>query len=156
MSNFDLLPKPIRLTQENEWAKKSKSAKNIVFSALFGTLERTLTSDLPLRRRPLYTTELPGHILYNSNLWPFAFLQRRGLKRPLRRTIFYPLNYTGMTEFQHIVPNLLGNVKKMKPDFSGRLIVDQRDCSWTEFQKASNEMNGKKFHFPLYRRQMFC
>ena len=27
-----------------------------------GTLERTLTSDLPLRRRLLYTTELLGHI----------------------------------------------------------------------------------------------
>ena len=33
-----------------------------MFSALFGTLKRTLTSDLPLRRRPLYTTELLGHI----------------------------------------------------------------------------------------------
>ena len=31
--------------------------------AVFGTLKRTLTSDLPLRRRPLYTTELSGHIL---------------------------------------------------------------------------------------------
>ena len=30
--------------------------------AVFGTLKRTLTSDLPLRRRPLYTTELSGHI----------------------------------------------------------------------------------------------
>ena len=29
---------------------------------LYGTPERTLTSDLPLRRRPLYTTELLGHI----------------------------------------------------------------------------------------------
>ena len=27
-----------------------------------GTPERTLTSDLPLRRRTLYTTELLGHI----------------------------------------------------------------------------------------------
>ena len=35
----------------------------------FGTLKRTLTSDLPLRRRPLYTTELSGRILYNSNFW---------------------------------------------------------------------------------------
>ena len=29
---------------------------------VFGTPERTLTSDLPLRRRTLYTTELLGHI----------------------------------------------------------------------------------------------
>ena len=28
----------------------------------FGTPERTLTSDLPLRRRTLYTTELLGHM----------------------------------------------------------------------------------------------
>ena len=42
--------------------KKIESAENTLFSALFGTLKRTLTSDLPLRRRPLYTTELSGHI----------------------------------------------------------------------------------------------
>ena len=29
-----------------------------------GTPERTLTSDLPLRRRPLYTAELLGHICF--------------------------------------------------------------------------------------------
>ena len=31
---------------------------------VIGTPERTLTSDLPLRRRPLYTAELLGHIFY--------------------------------------------------------------------------------------------
>ena len=30
---------------------KVKVPKNVVFSALFGTLERTLTSDLPLRSK---------------------------------------------------------------------------------------------------------
>ena len=33
---------------------------------LFGTPERTLTSDLPLRRRMLYTTELLGRISYRN------------------------------------------------------------------------------------------
>ena len=43
-----------------------------------GTPERTLTSDLPLRRRPLYTTELLGHMRlseYESRLIVAEFSQ---------------------------------------------------------------------------------
>lgn len=37
-----------------------------VFGLYSGTLERSRTSDLPLRRRPLYPTELQAHILLLS------------------------------------------------------------------------------------------
>ena len=42
--------------------------KNRLFRDGFGTPERTLTSDLPLRRRPLYTTELPGHVEFSIGI----------------------------------------------------------------------------------------
>ena len=61
-SNVVFSLKTMKRTKEIERVKKSKSAENTVFSALFGTPERTLTSALSLRRRSLYTTELLGHI----------------------------------------------------------------------------------------------
>jgi hypothetical protein len=44
-----------------------KGAEN-QFSAPFGTPDQTLTGGLSLRRRPLYTTELPGHA-YDIEFW---------------------------------------------------------------------------------------
>ena len=43
-------------------AYKRKSAAISSDRSAFGTLERSRTSDLPLRRRSLYPTELQGHI----------------------------------------------------------------------------------------------
>ena len=42
------------------WPQAQKKSAETLRFGTFGTPERTLTSDLPLRRRPLYTTELPG------------------------------------------------------------------------------------------------
>ena len=50
-----------------ECRRLGKSRKPLLtkaFGAGPGTHRRTRTSDLPLRRRPLYPTELCGHILY--------------------------------------------------------------------------------------------
>ncbi len=47
--------------------KKARTRKSV---RAFGTPERTLTSDLPLRRRPLYTTELLGRI--SLLLYPYC------------------------------------------------------------------------------------
>ena len=57
-------------TQLNEWTKKSKSAENVVLSALFGALEGIRIPDLPLRRRTLYPAELLGHIcVWSSDIY---------------------------------------------------------------------------------------
>ena len=45
-------------------ASSDKSRSSNAELRLAGTPERTLTSDLPLRRRPLYTAELLGHICF--------------------------------------------------------------------------------------------
>ena len=44
-------------------SRKAKVPRNLDFSALFGTLEGIRTPDLPLRRRPLYPTELQAQML---------------------------------------------------------------------------------------------
>ena len=71
--------------------------RNLDFSALFGTLERTLTSDLPLRRRLLYTTELLGHI----NFGAYDYAKKDLNELPLRREVLYPAELLA-----HILPVL--------------------------------------------------
>ena len=51
-----------------------------------GTPERTLTSDLSLRRRLLYTTELLRHI----NFWVNVYAEKDLNELPLRRRTLYP------------------------------------------------------------------
>ena len=55
-------------------------------SGAFGTPDWTLTSDLSLRRRSLYTTELRGHI---QKLFNFPAQQETN-ELPLRRRTLYP------------------------------------------------------------------
>ena len=84
-----LLKQENLLNQMSEY-RKAKVPRSIDFSALFGALEGIRIPDLPLRRRTLYPAELQAHIRYNSNLLPFAFLQRRALIHPLRKRTLYP------------------------------------------------------------------
>ena len=65
--------------------------RNLDFSALFGTLKRTLTSDLPLRRRLLYTTELLGHM----NFGAYDYAKKDLNELPLRRRTLYPTEVLG-------------------------------------------------------------
>ena len=66
--------------------KSCHNPRNDGLQQLYGTLERTLTSDLPLRRRLLYTTELLGHI----NFWAYAYAKKDSNELPLRRRMLYP------------------------------------------------------------------
>ena len=66
--------------------KESRNPRNNGLQLSFGTLERTLTSDLPLRRRLLYTTELLGHINYGA----YDYAKKDLNELPLRRRTLYP------------------------------------------------------------------
>ena len=66
--------------------KSCRNPRNDGLQQLYGTLERTLTSDLPLRRRLLYTTELLGHM--NFGAYDYAKKDLNDL--PLRRRTLYP------------------------------------------------------------------
>ena len=59
---------------------------------VFGIPDWSRTNGLSLRRRPLYPTELPGHI---QKLFNFPPLQETN-ELPLRRGLLYPFNYGGI------------------------------------------------------------
>ena len=59
---------------------------------VFGIPDWSRTNGLSLRRRPLYPTELPGHI---QKLFNFPPLQETN-ELPLRRGLLYPFNYAGV------------------------------------------------------------
>ena len=70
----------------SENAKKLLQPTESWITATFGTPERTLTSDLSLRRRLLYTTELLRHI----NFWVNVYAEKDLNELPLRRRTLYP------------------------------------------------------------------
>ena len=57
-----------------------------MFAIKYGVDKRTLTSDLSLRRRLLYTTELLRHI----NFWVNVYAEKDLNELPLRRRVLYP------------------------------------------------------------------
>ena len=82
-----------------EKIKSCRNPRNHGLQQLYGTPERTLTSDLSLRRRLLYTTELLRHIdfalrsildYYSGNLGRCQGLKK--CKMPLYRWFFFRYN----------------------------------------------------------------
>ncbi len=69
---------------------------------VFGIPDWSRTNGLSLRRRPLYPTELPGHI---QKLFNFPPLQETN-ELPLRKRLLYPLSYwsrCGIPAARHLV-----------------------------------------------------
>ncbi len=76
---------------EEKQQKSCRNPRNDGLQQLYGTLERTLTSDLPLRRRLLYTTELLGHM----NFGAYDYAKKDSNELPLRRRTLYPAELLG-------------------------------------------------------------
>ena len=79
---------------------------------VFGIPDWSRTNGLSLRRRPLYPTELPGHI---QKLFNFPPLQETN-ELPLRRRTLYPGELRG--HIHAIVPKKLWNVNSRGDIFS--------------------------------------
>ena len=103
---YKISPASENLPLGEKQQKSCRNPRNNGLQQLYGTLERTLTSDLPLRRRLLYTTELLGHM----NFGVYDYEKKDLNELPLRRRTLYPGELRRHSPC--ILPKLIGDVKK--------------------------------------------